>query len=151
MKRVLFLCSGNFYRSRFAEHLFNGLAGQVGLSWRADSRGLLVGHFGDLGRISPYAVDALKQHGIKLDANPRYPKPLTLADLASADLVVAVKEAEHRSLLAEQFPCWSYAVEYWRIDDLDCAGPEEALPLLEQAVRRLISRLLAEQKGLQAA
>jgi protein-tyrosine phosphatase len=26
MKQVLFLCSANYYRSRFAEHLFNWLA-----------------------------------------------------------------------------------------------------------------------------
>ena len=37
MKQVLFLCSGNYYRSRFAEHLFNWLAAKVNLSWRADS------------------------------------------------------------------------------------------------------------------
>ena len=49
MKLVLFLCSANFYRSRFAEHVFNWLAGQEGLQWKADSRGLAVGHWGDLG------------------------------------------------------------------------------------------------------
>jgi hypothetical protein len=32
-------------------------------------------------------------------------------------------------------------VEYWHIDDLDCAEPEEALPLLETQVRRLVDRL----------
>ena len=40
MKQVLFLCSANYYRSRFAEHLFNWLAPQLGLDWRADSMGL---------------------------------------------------------------------------------------------------------------
>ena len=39
-KRVLFLCTGNYYRSRFAEILFNQLAPTRGLNWRADSRGL---------------------------------------------------------------------------------------------------------------
>ena len=39
-KTVLFLCTGNYYRSRFAEILFNHLAGQSKLAWRADSRGL---------------------------------------------------------------------------------------------------------------
>ena len=59
MKQVLFLCSANFYRSRFAEHLFNHLAPEAGLKWRAQSRGLMVGHWGDVGPISHYTVDAL--------------------------------------------------------------------------------------------
>jgi hypothetical protein len=39
-KTVLFLCTGNYYRSRFAEALFNSVAGKMGLPWRASSRGL---------------------------------------------------------------------------------------------------------------
>ena len=38
-KTVLFLCTGNYYRSRFAEVLFNSLAGKMGLPWKASSRG----------------------------------------------------------------------------------------------------------------
>ncbi len=35
--RVLFLCTGNYYRSRFAEILFNSVAGKMGLPWMAMS------------------------------------------------------------------------------------------------------------------
>jgi protein-tyrosine-phosphatase len=34
-KTVLFLCTGNYYRSRFAEVLFNSVAGKMGLLWQA--------------------------------------------------------------------------------------------------------------------
>ena len=40
--RVLFVCTGNYYRSRFAEAVFNHLAAARGLPWRAVSRGLAV-------------------------------------------------------------------------------------------------------------
>jgi len=40
MKRVLFLCTGNYYRSRLAEILFNHLAKERTLDWHADSSGL---------------------------------------------------------------------------------------------------------------
>ena len=38
MQTVLFLCTGNYYRSRFAEELFNHRAARDGLSWVAQSR-----------------------------------------------------------------------------------------------------------------
>ena len=141
MKQILFLCSANYYRSRFAEHLFNALADQEGLPWRADSRGLIADHWGDIGAISHYTIDALKQRGIPIPAEHRRPVQLTLADLAGSDLVVAVKEAEHRAMMAAQFPLWTDQVEYWHVDDLDCAQPEEALPVLEENVRALVGRL----------
>jgi protein-tyrosine-phosphatase len=37
IQRVLFLCTGNYYRSRYAEELFNHLARAEGLGWRAFS------------------------------------------------------------------------------------------------------------------
>ena len=145
MKQVLFLCSGNYYRSRFAEHLFNWLADREGLSWRADSRGLTVGQNGNVGPISIFAVDALKLRGIPRGGEHRYPRPLAMSDLANSDLIVAVKEAEHRARMAEQFPLWENRVEYWHVDYLDCAQAEEALACLEQKVRELVERLRADE------
>src|SRR5208283_4181241 len=103
-KKVIFVCSANYYRSRYAEHYFNWLAIREQLGWRADSRGLMVGTWGNIGLISQHTVDALQERGIPLEDPTREPKALTLADLAEADLIVAVKEAEHRALMAEQFP-----------------------------------------------
>ncbi len=145
MKRILFLCSANYYRSRFAEHLFNALAERSRIVWRADSRGLLVGRWGDIGAISSYTVDRLKACGVVLNGEQRLPEPLTVEDLSGADLVVAVKETEHRPLMADQFPAWVDRIEYWHIDDLDCAQPEEALPQLEAHVEALIERLAVSE------
>lgn len=142
MKQVLFLCSGNYYRSRFAEHLFNWLAADSKLSWRADSRGLRVGNPGNIGPISRHAIEGLTLRGIPIDGD-RYPVQLTLLDLVGSDLVIAVKEAEHRAMILDRFPFWANLVEYWHIDDLDCARPEEALVILDQHVRALVEKLLA--------
>lgn len=141
VRKIIFLCSANYYRSRFAEHMFNHLAEAAGLNWQADSRGLLVGHWGNVGAISIYTIEGLQQRAISLDEQHRYPQALTAADLLQADLVVAVKEIEHRPLMIAQFPDWADRVEYWDIDDLDCAGPEQALPYLENKVHDLIARL----------
>jgi protein-tyrosine phosphatase len=141
MKQVLFICSANYYRSRFSEHLFNWLAPQVDLPWKADSRGLLVDYWGEIGPISRHAVDALNDRSILLNGNNRRPRQLGEPDLLDSDLIVAAKEAEHRAMMRAQFPDWEDRVEYWHVDDLDCAGPEEAIPLLETQVRELVDRL----------
>ena len=36
--------------------------------------------------------------------------------------------------MSEQFADWADRVEYWDVDDLDCAKPEVALPYLEEKV-----------------
>jgi protein-tyrosine phosphatase len=143
MNRVLFLCSGNYYRSRFAEHFFNWLAENNRLKWRADSRGLTADASNNIGSISRFAVEALKARGIPLNSHARYPQQATEDDLNEADLVIALKEAEHRPVITALFPQWADQIEYWHIDDLDGAGPDEALPLLELQVRALAARLRA--------
>jgi protein-tyrosine phosphatase len=141
MHQVLFLCSGNYYRSRFAEHVFNWLAESDGLPWRADSRGLRVGYAGNVGPISPFASEHLHALGIPVHGDSRFPIQLSEADLVESDLVIAIKEAEHRSMLHGLFPAWANRVAYWHIDDLDCAEPDAALSRLECEVRALVERL----------
>jgi protein-tyrosine phosphatase len=143
MKQVLFLCSANYYRSRFAEHLFNWLAPQADLDWQADSMGLDMARWSHLRGMSRYVVEALTERGIPSNGDHRHPKWLTLSDLGNADLVIALKEAEHRQMIAVQFPLWTKLVEYWHVDDVDYATPEEALPVLDGHVRALVERLKA--------
>lgn len=142
---VLFLCSGNYYRSRYAEHLFNELARAAGLSWRASSAGLEPAcHTRNPGPISPHTRDALAKQGIQLEEPVRAPLDVTEALLRGATHIVAVKEREHLPLMRERFPEWAARVEYWAIDDLDAALPSTALPALEARVRALLERLGAE-------
>jgi protein-tyrosine phosphatase len=142
MHRVLFLCSGNYYRSRFAEILFNWHARERGLKWAADSRGLALDRMNN-GPISRYTKSCLAARGILSDTCDRLPLDATEADFAAAQRVIAVKEAEHRQLVESRFAKWRDRVEYWHIHDLDCASPEEAIPLLEREVLSLLDRLAA--------
>jgi protein-tyrosine phosphatase len=142
MKSVLFLCSGNYYRSRCAEILFNWAATTQRLPWRADSRGLQL-HPENPGPISPHIVRFLRLQGILVAEPVRFPLQVTESDLQAADLVVAVKEAEHRPLLARDFGAWVDRVEYWEIHDVDFWSPNEAMPILAARVHDLVRRLLA--------
>lgn len=147
LKTVVFICTANFYRSRFSEYLFNALATENGLWWRATSRGLRTWMAANEGPISEFTAYRLTAMGIPFDGE-RFPIQLSEADLENADLVVAVKEAEHRGMMQEQFPDWANRIEYWAVDDLDCAPPDEALPICEAHIEALVERLAAsERKG----
>jgi protein-tyrosine phosphatase len=140
-RRVLFLCTGNYYRSRFAEILFNSVAVRRGLPWRASSRGLALERgFNNVGPIAPSAVQALEMLAIRAaEEAARFPVQVTADDLEGADLIVALQDAEHRPLLQERFPPWVDRVEYWQVAD---APP--ALGLIEREVMLLTARLGAE-------
>lgn len=141
MKTMLFLCTGNYYRSRYAEILFNWEAQKHRLAWQADSRGLDPDPL-NAGPMSRHTKEALRKLGIPLDNHLRLPITAAAADFEAADHVVAVKEAEHRPLIQRKFPAWLDRVEFWHVHDLDFAGPEEAIPHLDREVAALVERLL---------
>jgi protein-tyrosine phosphatase len=146
-KTVVFVCTGNYYRSRFSEYLFNALAKKLGLFWQATSRGLktwTVGaHEGPLSEFAAYRLTALD---VPFDSQ-RFPIQLSEVDLEDADLVVALKKAEHHAMMLDQFPQWAERITYWHVDDLDCATADEALQVCESCVRFLAQTLLAEQQS----
>jgi protein-tyrosine phosphatase len=147
-KTVVFICTANYYRSRFSEYLFNALAKESNLQWRATSRGLktwiVAANEGPLSEFTAYRLTAM---GVPFDGE-RFPIQLSEIDLEDADLVIAIKEAEHRAMMVEQFPAWANRIEYWHVDDLDCATPDEALPILQSCIEALVNRLAtAESKG----
>ncbi|MBI1294946.1 low molecular weight phosphatase family protein [bacterium] len=140
--KILFLCSGNYYRSRFAEHLFNHLAERRGIDWVADSYGLVVDRPNhNVGPISTRTLQALTERAVTLPTDPRAPMQLTTDHLAEADLVIALKEAEHRPMMAERFPRWEDRIEYWHIHDLNLASAEVAMAEIETAIVSLMERL----------
>src|ERR1700687_2493343 len=103
-KNVLFLCTGNYYRSRFAEILFNSVAGKMSLPWRALSRGLALERGGNhVGPVGASAIKALEARGLR-DAPDfvRFPIQVTVNDLEVANWIVALKQAEHLPLLQER-------------------------------------------------
>ena len=138
-KTVLFLCTGNYYRSRFAEIFFNSVAAKMCLPWQASSRGLALERgVNNIGPMAASAIKALEALGVRADdAMTRLPAQVTLADLEHADRIVALKQAEHLPLLQERFPAWAGKAEFWHVDDAP-----EVLDLIEREVMGLVARIL---------
>lgn len=145
---MLFLCTGNYYRSRFAEEMFNHMAAEAGLDWQATSRGIAI-ELGlhNIGPMSPHALRDLASRGIAARGARRFPVQLHKEELTAADRVIALKEAEHRPLLLARFPGWAGRVEYWHVDDLEDTPPWEAMPEIERHVTELIRQLDQSRNG----
>jgi protein-tyrosine phosphatase len=139
---VLFLCSGNYYRSRFAELLFNHLVKDTALAYRADSAGLWPNcRTHNFGPISAATVAALRTRGVSLPESHRIPRDVTEAEIRNAAVTVALKEAEHRPIVVDRFPSVLERIEFWHVHDVEDAPPSEAIPLIETNVIALIARL----------
>lgn len=136
---VLFLCTGNYYRSRFAEILFNSMAGKMGLPWIASSRALALERgVNNVGPMAAPAIKALEALGIRApEAVNRMPAQVMADDFERATRIVALKLDEHRPLLEERFPAWTEKAEFWTVDDVP-----EALDLIEQEVMAFVARIL---------
>lgn len=140
MREVLFLCTGNYYRSRYAEALFNHEATRRGLAWRAFSRGLAI-HLAPPAGLSPHTTRRLRDRAIPPEHTGPDPVQVDEQDFQRAARIVALKETEHRPLLALLHPAWENRIEYWEISDLDRATPEAALAAIEAHVTVLLGQL----------
>jgi len=149
-RRCLFICSGNYYRSRFAQAVFNHLARRHGLEWEAFSRGFSPATPSNIGPLSPHARKGLEARGIPVELAGPDKRGLAREDLERAARIIALKEAEHRPLMRERFPGWETRTEYWTVHDLDAAAPAEALALIEDKVRGLVAALAADEEEARA-
>ena len=137
--KVLFLCTGNYYRSRFAEALFAHHATALGLAWQADSRALAL-ELGvhNVGPISPHTLARLAALGVSVATPIRMPQQVSEADLAAATLIIALDRAEHEPYIAARLPTWVDRITYWEVADLHALTAEDALARIEKAVMALV-------------
>ncbi|HMM88237.1 arsenate-mycothiol transferase ArsC [Bradyrhizobium sp.] len=140
--QILFLCTGNYYRSRYAEELFNFRARRDGLAWSAFSRGLAEkGSPDNVGPMSPFALEALSARGIEPEGTRRLPISCSAADFTAAELIIALKDDEHRPFVASRFPDMLPRVVFWDVDDVAFAPPAVALAQIDDLIDGLISGL----------
>jgi protein-tyrosine phosphatase len=137
--QILFVCTGNYYRSRFAEALFNQEARVADVHWKAMSRGLVL--VPSQHGISSLALRELKHRGVSTDECNGTPKPLTQEDLDQSDYIVLMDEAEHRAMFEKQFPNFDEnKIHFWHIlDGRDNSA--QACQLMSNNVSQLIRNL----------
>jgi protein-tyrosine phosphatase len=141
MKTILFLCTGNYFRSRFAEELFNHRVAHAPIGWQAQSRALAIERLiGVSDQMSPFAVKGLAERGFTAKTAERLPQQCVHADFETVHHTVALNEPEHRPLMLERFPNWAARIEYWQVWDADVVPPSVALAAIDQQIEALLSR-----------
>jgi protein-tyrosine phosphatase len=146
MNYILFVCTGNYYRSRFAEIIFNHLAQINSIPASAFSRGLRLNPSKNKGVISPHATSYLSL--LKIQVNDvGSPAKLDAMDLQRASKIILLDEKEHRAMFKNAFPDWEDKVEYWQFEDDYVVSPSLVLPSLKNKVERLAQTLKSGQAG----
>lgn len=134
----LFVCTANYYRSRFAEIYCNFQAARLGLPVRADSAGLEMARWRDYnpGELSPHAVGMLEQLQIPVAQPPRAPRQFSPAMLGPEVRLIALSETEHRPMMARLFPEVVAGTEFWSVEDVEFEEPATALRKICDSVDR---------------
>lgn len=145
MRTVLFLCTGNYFRSRFSEFWFNhqiALQGN-GDDVRAGSAGLKVtSGNGNIGAMAIEAQIALQQRGVAVDPTQlAMPRQVSRDDVEQADVVVAVDAEAHRPMVQELFPDLEAKIRFWSVKDLGEDEGTDPISLLQHQVDQLINAL----------
>jgi protein-tyrosine phosphatase len=139
-RQVLFVCTGNYYRSRFAEALFNEKASEAHLGWRAVSRGLKL--VASQRGISSLARRELMKRGVPKELCAGDPKGLTKEDLEKSDYIVFMDEAEHRPMLEKEFPGRDERkIHYWHIAETWKMSPAKACQTMAGDIDELLRTL----------
>lgn len=140
-RSVLFLCTGNYYRSRYAEEYFNYRARSRLPGWAAHSKGLArdMSRTGNVGPMSLHALRALTDRGIDPLAATRFPESVQERDLEIHSRIVLLSRSEHEPMMAEYFPNHLDHVEYLDIEDGHLEDPESALQRLSNAIDEMVA------------
>ena len=139
---VMFVCTGNYYRSRFCEIYFNLLT--EGKLPRADSKGLLAYMKSNEGMISPHTLHYLESEGLPL-GKMKFPEQIEQRHLETGVRVIAMDEEEHRPMMEKDYPEFANSIEYWQVHDIDFTEPVDALPALKNQVELLVKELLGSK------
>ena len=146
--KVTFVCTGNYYRSRFAESYFNYLCDILKLNYIADSYGLAIHYADELaeehGEISPFSKERMESIGIPNFYFERDRKSLTKDAIENADLIVAMDKDEHTEMILEQFPTYINQFNFFKVKDVFDWEPKKTLDETQKKVEAMINDIMNE-------
>jgi protein-tyrosine phosphatase len=144
MHTVLFLCTGNYYRSRLAEEIFNLYATRDNITAHAVSRGLgkQWPNPNNPGPLSKNAKQFLLSLGMADNAPDRMPLPCTAEDLSRASQIIYLSKQEHTAMFTAMFPHFLIEnITFWEIGDVGVQEVQEAMTQIHEQTMSLLASL----------
>jgi len=127
--KILFVCTGNSYRSPVAEALLKKVRGNL----EVESAGTQPA-----GMIAPNAKKFLERENA-LEKLKRTPEGMHQKNLEDYDLIVAMKQ-NHKNEILRRYPQMADRIEVWSIDDpiyLPYGSDEEVFEEIKRKVMEL--------------
>jgi protein-tyrosine-phosphatase len=127
--KILFVCSGNAYRSPLAEALLKKLRPDL----QVDSAGTLPEY-----RISREAKEYSAKQNSAIHLK-RIPEDLNIKRLSDYDLIIAMEQV-HKNAVLDRCPQCGDKVDVWNIEDMGLNQPEYVETINEQ-IRKKVKEL----------
>lgn len=142
--KILFVCTGNTCRSPMAEGLMRVMAQEAGKDVTVLSAGLFCANGA---KATPQAIEAVKPY---VDISSHESRPLSVAFMEAADLVIAMTE-EHKRVLLRQFSFMADKIKTlaeWAGQDGDVEDPfgqnQEVYNACAAQIRNLLAKGLSK-------
>ncbi|MDB2481529.1 hypothetical protein N9W84_00015 [bacterium] len=149
--KVCFVCTGNYYRSRFAEAVFNHLAEECDVGHVAESRGFQISAADEVakkyGELSPYTRDRMDELDIEERHTSSERQMIKKEDLKLFDLFIILDRSEHFSMVKEfvgedeEMIDSAKNFKYWGVKDVFDWKPSETLSAIFANVNKLFNEI----------
>ena len=140
MIRILFVCTGNIFRSRFAEEVFNHLCKTKNVNATAFSAGLKVGKYRQRKMYKPALIE-LKRLEIIPSRSDEDSIHINDIDISIYDQIICMDRQEHKPMVDSNQFLSSYAIKYWDIVDMPKVSSQISLPKCYKKVDELVKQL----------
>ena len=140
MYNILFVCTGNIFRSRFAEEVFNHLCKINGVDAIAFSAGLQVGRYKQRKIYWP-AMNELERLKIEPLRSNEDSVHINDIDVSIYDQIICMDEEEHKPMVRSNELLSGFIFQYWNIVDMPKVPSDISLPRCYKKVETLIDQL----------
>ena len=140
MYNILFVCTGNIFRSRFAEEVFNHLCKINGVDATAFSAGLQVGRYKQRKIYWP-AMNELERLKIEPLRSNEDSVHINDIDVSIYDQIICMDEEEHKPMVRSNELLSGFIFQYWNIVDMPKVPSDISHPRCYKKVETLIDQL----------
>ena len=144
VKKILFLCTGNYYRSRYAEAYMKHLSSLLKLGVDCTSAGFEISKADKLsnmyGEISPFTKKRLVDQQI-FNLASEIRTELNNSLLLMSDKIIIIDKEEHTKYLCDYSAIKDMDVVYWNAKDIQDWAPKITLDLIEINCQNLASEI----------